>query len=1034
MSVFFISRPTVAIVIAILMVIMGAISLSGLPVAQYPDITPPTIAISAGYGGADAITVEQAVAVPIEQQMSGIENMSYMTSTNSNDGTMSLSIVFDLDSKSDTDQILTQMRESEADAELPQEVRNAGVTVQRTASLPLIMYALYSDEPAYDALFLSNYAQININDQMIRVPGVSKVNVLGQGKYAMRIWVKPDVLAKLHITIPDISKAIRSQNSVNPAGKIGAEPAPEGQQLTYTVRARGRLENEDDFGNIVIKANSDGNIVRLRDVSRIEMGSDSYAMISRFNGKPTALVALYQTPGSNALETANGIKSQMDELSSHFPPGVKYKLALDTTRPVEAGIHEIVETLFEALILVIVVVYVFLQGWRSTLIPLLAVPVSLLATFCVFPFLGFSVNTLSLFGLVLAIGLVVDDPIVVVESVEKNLEKGLSTVEATLETMKEVKGPIIATSLVLFAVFVPTALIPGITGKLYQQFSITVCVSVALSAFNSLTLSPALSALILKRKPSSPAQLNPILSRFNHILAVATDQYVLGCSYLMGNLKVAFLLFLFILGVAGYLLKVLPSSFLPEEDQSYIMAGIQLPTGSSLQRTDLVSKQVENMIIDQSGVEGVSSIVGMNLLSGVNNSYGAFFFIGLKDWSQRTSLNQKANEIISIINTRLSNIPEAVGVAFSPPAIPGVGNSGGISMVVEDRGGHDLAYLSKNVKQYVANLTKRPELAGVSTTLLDSTPQIFVDVDRDKAMKQGVDLSDIYNTLQSFMGSATVNYFNRFGRQWQVYLEAEAEYRSSVHGLGQFYVKNNDGQMVPLDTLTTVSEVQGPEFTNRYNLFRSATINAAAAPGFSSSQAMAAMEEVFKMNMPSDMGFDYTGMSYQENKASQGISLGMLFCFSMLCVYLILAAQYESWSLPFSVVIGTPIAVFGALIGLFFGGFTLNVYAQIGLVMLVGLSAKNAILIVEFANVKLKSGMDAYHASLEAAKLRFRPILMTAFAFIFGVFPLVTADGAGALSRQVMGYTILGGMLSATLIAIFFVPLAFFITKRLSAK
>lgn len=1027
MSKFFVYRPIVAIVIAVLMITFGVIVLGKLPITQYPEISPPTVTLSANYPGADALTVEQSVAAPIEQQMSGIEKMSYMSSVNGSDGSMSLTVAFDLNSDIASDQIQAQMRSSQANAQLPEDVRSGGVNVQKAGGLPLIMFALTSDEDRYDAVFLANYAQININDQMIRVPGIGGANIFGPGKYAMRIWVKPDQLAKLNLTIPDITNAIRSQNRVNPAGQIGGEPAPAGQQFTYSVKVRGRLVSEEEFRNIVIRANTDGTFIRLGDVARVELGAQAYNMISRYDGKPAALVALNQAPGTNALNAAKGAQKRMEELAKNFPPGMRYEVALDTTLAVEEGINEIQETLLEALLLVIFVVYIFLQGWRATLIPVIAVPVSLLATFIVFPIIGFSVNTLSLFGLVLAIGLVVDDPIVVVESVEKNLEEGLSRVDATLKTMSEVKGPIIATSLVLLAVFLPTVFIPGISGRLYQQFAVTVCVSVCLSAFNSLTLSPALCALLLtaKREHVAGSFLGRSFSVFDKMLGVLTKKYISLCRYLIQHQKTVLVSMAFFVAVVAVIGYKLPSAFIPDEDQGFVLLGIQLPTASSLQRTDLISKKVENVIKSIDGIKGESTIVGLNLLSGVNNSYGAFFFITLNEWKQRADKVLKAEHIIMRINKELSSIPDALAFAFSPPAIPGVGASGGISMVIQDRGGHDADYLAQNVNKFISAASAKPQLAGVSTTLLPNVPQIMVDVDRDKAMKHGVDLSDIYTTLQSYMGSGFVNFFTRFGRQWMVYVEAEGEYRDDPMKLDQFYVKNKEGKMVPLDTLTTVTRSEGPEFTTRHNLFRAATINAMAAPGYSTGQAMEALEDVFNDTLPVDMGYEYSGMSFQENQAKSTAGISTVFVFALFCVYLILAAQYESWMLPLSVLAGTPIAVFGAFIALELGSFSLNIYAQIGLIMLVGLAAKNAILIVEYSNQLVRAGSNYSDAALKAAELRFRPILMTAFAFIFGVLPLVFANGAGAVSRQVMGFTILGGMLASTVIAILIIPVAF---------
>ncbi len=1034
MSKFFINRPIVAMVISILMVIIGLVAMAGLPIAQFPDIAPPEVQVQTTYTGADAVTVEQAVATPIEQQMSGVDNMNYMYSINANNGQMTLRVNFDVKTDPNTDQILAQMRESQAESQLPSDVRDYGVTVKKSTASPLIMFALYSPKGSYDNVFLANYANININDQMTRVPGIASVTVFGAGQYAMRIWVKPDQLAKLNITIPEIINAVKAQNTVNPAGKIGGEPVPPGQEFTYAVRAQGRLQTEEQFGNIVLRADASGSIVRIRDVGRIELGAQSYDMVGRLNGKPAALVALYQLPGSNAIESAEGAKKMMEELKTRFPEDLDYVIALDTTLAVTEGIDEIVHTLFEALVLVIIVVFIFLQGWRATLIPLLAVPVSLVGTFALFPLFGFSINTLSLFGLVLAIGLVVDDAIVVVEAVEHHIEHGMSPKEATLKAMEEVSGPVVAIAIILAAVFVPTAFIPGITGRLYQQFAVTIALSVIISAFNALTLSPALSALLLKPKQRGSGPLQKFYDAFNKVFGKATDGYVGLCGVLI---RKSFFSLLFLAGVAllaGSFGKNVPMSFLPDEDQGYIFGALQLPNVSSLQRTDEVTKKVEEVLKNTPGVEYYSSVIGYNMLSQANTTYNTFFFIALKKWSERKAPEEQYQAIRAHINRELQKLPEAMALVFPPPAIPGVGTSGGVTMVLEDRAGRDIGFLAQNVMKFLEAVRKRPEIAGVFTTFLPSVPQMFVDVDQDKVLKQGVMLSDVYQTLQAYMGSGFINYFNRFGRQWQVYVQAEGEYRTSEKDLGQFYVRNSKGESVPLAALTSVQKTEGPEFTMRFNLFRSAQINVTPKPGVSSEQAMRALEDVFAQTMPREMGYDYLGMSYQEQQAQKGVSPMVIFGFSLLCVFLILAAQYESWSLPFSVLLGTPIAVFGAFAGLMIGHYENNIYAQIGLVMLIGLAAKNAILIVEFAKMGVEQGKPLVDAALDGARLRLRPILMTSFAFILGCVPLAKASGAGALSRQVMGFAVIGGMTAATAIAVFLIPVTFYVIERLSHK
>lgn len=1034
MSRFFINRPIVAMVISILMVIVGLVAMTGLPIAQFPDIVPPEIKVNATYTGADALTLEQSVATPIEQQMSGVDNMNYMYSINANNGQSTLTVNFDIKTDPNTDQLLTQMRKGQAESQLPSDVRNYGVTVQKSTSSPLIMFALYSPNGSYDNIFLANYAYININDQMTRIKGIASVTVFGAGQYAMRLWVQPDQLAKLNITIPEIVNAVNAQNTVNPAGQVGAEPAPNGQEFTYAVRAQGRLQSEEDFGKIVLRANPDGSLVHLKDVARLELGAQTYNMEGRLNGKPSALIALYQMPGTNAVEAANGAKQLMEVLKTRFPADLDYVVSLDTTLAVTEGMKEIEHTLVEALVLVILVVFVFLQGWRATLIPLLAVPVSLVGTFMLFPMFGFSINTLSLFGLVLAIGLVVDDAIVVVEAVEHHIHQGLAPKEATFKAMEEVSGPVIAIAIILAAVFVPTAFIPGITGRLYQQFALTIAISVIISAFNALTLSPALCAMLLKPKVKGSGPLQKFYDWFNRVFGRATDGYVGLCRVAV---RKSFISLLFLAGMVvltGMFGKAVPSGFLPEEDQGYLFGGVQLPDAASLQRTREVTTQAEKIIMAAPGVKYCTSVIGYSMLSQVSNTYSAFFFITLEDWAARKKPEEQYEMIKGSLTKQLGGISGAIGFAFSPPAIPGIGASGGVTFMLEDRAGKDLDFLAANVAKFVEAAKKRPELASVTSTFRPTVPQLFVDVDRDKVLKQGVNINDVYKTLQSFMGSGFINYFNQFGRQWQVFVQAEGEYRTNIENIGQFYVRNAKGNTVPLSALTTIRNVSGPEFTIRYNLYRCAQINAGANPGFSSVQAMKALEEVFAETMPTEMGYDYMGMSYQEWQAQQGVSPMVIFAFSLLCVFLILAAQYESWSLPFSVLLGTPIAVAGAFGALLLRGQENNVYAQIGLVMLIGLSAKNAILIVEFAKMEYEKGRPLLDATLEGAKLRLRPILMTSFAFILGCVPLAIASGAGAISRQVMGSAVIGGMLAATAIGVFMIPVTYYVVEKIGGK
>jgi hydrophobic/amphiphilic exporter-1 (mainly G- bacteria), HAE1 family len=1037
MSEFFIRRPIVAMVLSIFMVLIGLITLRGIPISQYPEITPPMIRVSGSYSGANALNVEQTVATPIEQQVNGVENMIYMQSVNANDGSLTLNVSFEVGTDLDNANMLTQNRVNQANPSLPNEVKALGINTRKSLPFPLMLVSLTSPNGTFDAQFLNNYGFINIVDALKRIKGVGDVNVFGGSEYAMRMWLRPDRMSALGITVTDIRQAVNAYNAIVPGGQFGAEPSLPGTQNTYSAQLQARLVSPEEFGGIVVKRSETGAQVLLREVARIELGTEFYSMTSRLDGRPASTIAIFQSPGSNGLEVVAAVRQAMDERAKRFPQDLEYRVSLDTTAAINEGITEIVHTLFEALLLVILVVFLFLQDWRATLIPLLAVPVSLIGTFIFFPMLGFSVNVLSLLGLVLAIGLVVDDAIVVVEAVMHHMEHGLSPKEATRKAMKEVTSPIIATSIILAAVFIPVALTGGITGRLYQQFAITIAVSVLISSFNALTLSPALCGLLLK--PKDPAAKKNLLQRFfdgfNRRFERITTGY-LGLAGFFARKVGRAVVFVGIIVVVMLMLgRSVPGGFVPEEDEGYFMCSVTLPDAASLQRTTEVSRKLESILAGIPGVKSVTVVDGNSIINSTIAPNSATAFVQLQEWGER---EHTSAQLMRMANALLAtHISEATAFAFGPPPIPGLGSSAGFSLQLQDLQGNAPQYLEQQARAFIAAVQQRPEIGRALTLYRSTIPQKSIEVDNDRVEKMGLRLDDVNQTIAAFLGGNYVNNFNQFGRQYRTYLQADAEYRMSPSGLHDFFVRAADGRMVPLSAVAAVRDTVGPLYTNRFNLYRSAEIMGGPAPGYTSAQALDALEQVAQSTLPNDIGYTWSNMSYQEKVAGgQG---GTVFAMALLFVFLILAAQYESWKLPFSVLLGTPWAVMGALFGLwamrfFSESYVNNVFAQIGLVMLIGLNAKNAILIVEFAKLKVDEGEEVLTAALEAARLRFRPILMTSFAFILGVIPLITATGAGAEARKVMGMAVFAGMLVSTIIGCIVIPSLFVLIVRKKRK
>jgi len=1032
MADFFIRRPIVAMVIAILTVIVGLISLKRLPIAEYPPVSPTMIQVTTTYRGAAAEAVMESVATPIESKVNGVDKLLYMQSYNANDGKLTLNVYFDVGTDVDIMQVNAQNRVGQAEAQLPDAVKREGVVVNRSSPDILMVIALDSPKGTYDAVFLGNYCDINLVDAIKRVRGVGDVKNFTAQDYSMRVWLRPDKLATLGITPADIQNAIKEQNAQSPAGRIGAEPAPADQEMQFNVRALGLLKDPKEFEEIIIRSNPNGSQVKIKDVGRVELGAQTYDLRARLNkdGNKSSSGALgvFLAPGANAIETAENVKKILEDAKSRFPPDMAYDVVMDSTLPIEASMEEIVHTLFEAVVLVLIVVYVFLQSFRATIIPMCTVPVSLLGAFILFPVLGFSINVLTMFGLVLAIGIVVDDAIVVVEAVQHHLEHGKEPVEATRLAMQEVSGPVVAIGLVLCAVFVPVAFMGGVTGQLYSQFALTIAVAVIFSVINALTLSPALCALMLKKPTPGRGPIAAFFKLFNRFFDWLSNSYGNVVGGLARKATRSMLLLVAVLGCIWLLGKFVPGGFLPDEDKGYLFVAAELPEGASLQRTDEVLKQVETIVGNTDGVRSALGLAGYNILNSLNFPNTAMMFVGLEPWEERKSPELHAKALVAEWNKKFAAIPGARIFAFGPPPLPGYGNVSGFTMQLQDRSGGSIEQLAGYVQQLQKAISQRPEIARLSTSFNSATPQVKVELDREKARTLGVPVDSIFQTLQTYLSGLYVNDFVRFGRVYKVFLQAEPQFTSKPNDIGQFYVRNNEGSMVPLSTLVTISKMSGPNFVSRFNLYNAAEIIGASAPGYSSGQAIQAIEEVMK-SMPSEVGYEWSGLTLQEKK-SEG-QAPIIFGAAILFVFLLLAAQYESWGLPFAVLLATPTVILGMLVGMFARGYDLNVYAQIGLVMLIGLSAKNAILIVEFAKMKREEGVEILDAAVQGSKLRLRPILMTSFAFILGCVPLMLATGSGAASRSTMGTGVVYGMTIATAVGLFIIPVCYVFVQRM---